>query len=363
MTLATDTDAGALRDVLADQLAAAGYGPEWVRAVRAVPRHLFVPVFHDQDPAGGWRTVHAGDPGYLDAVYQDRALTTQVTDGVPTSSSSEPTLMLAMLDALDVEAGNRVLECGTGTGWNAALLAHRLGDANVTTVDVDPELTAGAARHLARAGYRPTVHSGDGAAGSPDHAPFDRFIATCGLQSVPWPWVEQAAGSAVMIVPIGWGLARIDVRKGEAHGRFLPQDAYFMARRTHACGPRFGALEGAVPNRTGVGLDDLMDRLQFPLSLALPGYRWCTWPGDRKVTGSVGIWTPDGSTVTATADGTVRQTGPRRLWDVVEDLDQVFRSAPDRTDFGLTLTSSRQRAWWRHPDGPGWDLPATVVAG
>jgi len=61
------------------------------------------------------------------------------------SSSTQPSLMSLMLHALDVHAGNRVLEIGTGTGYNAALLCHRLGDANVTSIDVNSELVTGPA--------------------------------------------------------------------------------------------------------------------------------------------------------------------------------------------------------------------------
>ncbi|MFC5666837.1 hypothetical protein ACFP3U_28205 [Kitasatospora misakiensis] len=84
MTVAIDTEeARGRRNALADRLADAGHGRRWVEAVRAVPRHLFVPEFHTQDPTGRWRTVQAADPAYLDAVYSNLALTTQLTDGTP----------------------------------------------------------------------------------------------------------------------------------------------------------------------------------------------------------------------------------------------------------------------------------------
>ncbi|WAL73538.1 methyltransferase domain-containing protein [Kitasatospora sp. YST-16] len=364
MTVATDTAAArALRHSLADRLAAAGHGQRWVDAVRAVPRHLFVPLFHQQDGAGHWSTVTAEHSGYLEGAYADRALTTQLTDGTPTSSSSEPGLMLTMLDALAVRAGLRVLEVGTGTGYNAALLAHVLGDTNVTTVDVDPELTSLAGRRLAATGYRPHVHTGDGAVGVADRAPFDRVIATCGMRSIPWPWIEQAADGAVVVAPLGWGLARITVHDGHAHGRFLPQGTYFMARRTPDAKPRFAELERTAATTTEVAAVEAVERLQFPLALALPGYRSVSWADEKTGgTGRVGIWTADGSTATADSDGRVRQIGPRRLWDVVEELHEQFPTSPAREDFGLTLTAGKQRVWWGTEDGPGWDLPATPFA-
>ena len=101
-------------------------------AFARVPRHLFLP----------------GVP--LDAVYADDAVVTRDDGGVPTSSSSQPSLMARMLDQLQVEPGHRVLEVGTGTGYNAALLAA-LGAA-VTTVELQPEVAAAAVEHLRAAG-------------------------------------------------------------------------------------------------------------------------------------------------------------------------------------------------------------------
>ncbi|MCZ9339668.1 methyltransferase domain-containing protein, partial [Streptomyces sp. TRM76130] len=102
------------------------------------------------------------------------------------SSSSQPSLMALMLAELRVADGDRVLEIGAGTGYNAALLCHRLGDDGlVTTVDLDPEITDSARRHLDAAGYHPAVVTGDGARGVPGRAPYDRIIATCALPAVP----------------------------------------------------------------------------------------------------------------------------------------------------------------------------------
>lgn len=362
MTRAVDTEEPrVLREALARRLADAGHSQEWIATVRTVARHLFVPVFHQQDHVGQWVTVAAGEDGYLEGVYADRALTTQLTDGAPTSSSSEPDLMLTMLDALDVRVGHRVLEIGTGTGYNAALLSHRLGDANVTTVDVDSELTVRAAERLAAAGYQPHVVTGDGAAGVPERGPFDRIIATCGMQSIPPAWIEQAADGALMVVPIGWGLARVTVQDGHAHGRFLPAGAYFMARRAPGAEPRFAELADVEPTSTRTAATEV-DRLQFPLALALPGYRSCTWSDENGAVSAVGLWTPDGSTATAHVDGTLRQIGPRHLWDTVEELHQLFDADPVREDFGLTVNHERQWAWWRTESGPGWDLSEVVFA-
>lgn len=358
-----DTDtARRLRRQLADRLTETG--STWHEAFAGVPRHLFTPSFMQQNAQGDWETVAATDPGYLEAVYSDVALTTQLTGGAPTSSTSQPSLMLSMLEALELRDGQRVLELGTGTGYHAALLSHRLGQRNVTTVDVDPRLTGRATERLALAGYRPSVHTGDGFLGVAERAPFDRIIATCCLLSVPWPCIEQAADDAVIVVPIGQGIARLAVHGETAEGRFLPGGASFMRRRSDIAVPNFAALANAEPEGTQLSVTSVLDRLSFPLSLALSGYASCTWSDEE--TGdieAVGLWTPDGSVARAHVDGTVHQSGPQRLWHTVEQVYRLFPDAPSRNSFGLTLSRQAQRVWFGDPDGPGWELPVSAPLG
>ncbi|MEU8349402.1 methyltransferase domain-containing protein [Streptomyces sp. NPDC048845] len=347
---------------LREQLAHRITSPEdpWRRSFARVPRHVFVPDYLEQDSTLEWRTVTAQDPRHLPGVYSDQALTTQVTDGQPTSSSSRPSLMLAMLHALDVRQLNRVLEVGTGTGYNAALLGHRLGDQLVTTVDVDPELTRVAGERLNEAGYRPHIRTGDGAKGVPDRGPFDRIIATCGLQSVPLAWIDQAADGAVVVVPIGWGVARLIVRDGRAEGRFLPGAAYFMPRRTAAPPAQPAEILAMEPRPapTRLAVAEVLRRLDFPLSIALPGYSSCVWADEQSgAVEAVGIWTPDGSIAHAHTDGTVRQAGPRLLWETVEATDELFpQQSPGRSGFGITVTAERQYVWHAARTGATWDL-------
>ncbi|WP_158239581.1 methyltransferase domain-containing protein [Streptomyces carminius] len=358
---ATDPARG-MRTALAHQLT--DPADPWRPALEQVPRHLFVPSFLEQDNNHRWRTVTADTPDYWQTLYSDRALTTQLTDGTPTSSSSQPSLMLDMLHALDITDGHRVLEIGTGTGYNAALLACRLGHDRVTTVDVDPDLTRTAAARLAQAGYLPAVHTGDGAAGAPHRAPYDRIIATCAMTSIPPAWIEQATNQAIIVTPIGWGIARLTVHHDRAEGRFLPGEAYFMPRRTPSTPPDFAALHHTAPRPTpSTAPLGALQTLRFPLSLTIPGHQWCTWTNDdTKAVKALGLWTPDGSTAHIHADGTVRQTGPRRLWNLVEELHEQFSgTAPAREEFGITATPHRQWAWLDDPHGPGWDLPSTTT--
>ncbi|MEV7401022.1 methyltransferase domain-containing protein [Streptomyces sp. NPDC091267] len=333
---------------------------EWLAAFAEVPREHYVPNFFQQDGRGKWHEVSAGDPGYLKAVYSDAALTTQLdAHGIPTSSSSEPRLMLTMLDALGAEPSHRLYELGLGTGYNAALASSRLGSDNVVSVDCDPDLVHLAQRRLARGKYHPLVFAGDGAQGCPERAPYDRIIATAGLRCIPPPLLRQVREGAVVVAPVGFGVARVVVSGHEqATGRFLSVPAFFMPRRTPTKGPDFAGLECLNGEATEVPATDVLDRLKFPLSLALPGYRSCTWRDEAGEVTGVGLWTEDGSTATVHVSGRARQTGPKRLWDTVEELASVFPAGtPLREDFGLTVVPEGQRAWYREPGGPSWPLP------
>jgi protein-L-isoaspartate O-methyltransferase len=190
---------------LRDELVAAGKltSPEWQSALLAVPRHEFVPKFYERGPAG-WELVSASSLGtrerWWNGVWANTSLVTQLGEvgraGLrvmtgPASSSSAPSLMTRMLEALAICDGHRVLEIGTGTGYNAALMSHRLGAENVFSVDVDAGLVDSARDRLAALGYRPTLAAVDGVTGLPEHAPYDRIIAfwstsKCALQSVIW---------------------------------------------------------------------------------------------------------------------------------------------------------------------------------
>lgn len=201
--------------------------PVWREAFEAVPRHLFVPYYY-VGVRGGYerRWGESSDPRaretWVRGAYADAPLATRLRDGELVSSSSQPSLMAMMLVALRVRDGDRVLEIGAGTGYNAALLAHRLGDDRVTTVDLEPEITEAARRHLAAAGYHPAVVTGDGARGVPERAPFDRIIATCTLASVPVGWLAQCRPGARILGPLATGLIALTVRDtGHAEGRFL----------------------------------------------------------------------------------------------------------------------------------------------
>ena len=186
-------------------------------AMMTVPRHRFLERFYSP-PQGRFshesplikHTVDltALDDAVLDVVYSDRALVTRLDDeGRPTSSSSQPSLMARMLELLDLRPGMRVLEIGTGTGYNAALLAELVGDQRlVTTIDIQPDVVNQTRRLLTDLGYGDVrVLCGDGMDGAPDYGPFDRVIATVGCPDVSWRWAEQLAPGGMLLIPLQHG--------------------------------------------------------------------------------------------------------------------------------------------------------------
>ncbi|MFD0443998.1 methyltransferase domain-containing protein [Streptomyces indonesiensis] len=214
MSITDAPSADELRQCMTDHLVRTGciQSKPWRAAFLSVPRELFVPDFTVR-AQGGLHRYSQGDPAWLAAAYQDVSLLTQFDqDGTATSSSTQPSLMAEMLEALDVRDGDTVLEIGAGTGYNAALLSHRLGPDHVVTVDVDPDLVAAAKTRLRSAGYEPTLVAGDGMAGYSKRAPYDRLLATCGVGRIPTPWRDQLRPGGVIVANIGCGIVRLVVQ-------------------------------------------------------------------------------------------------------------------------------------------------------
>jgi len=195
-------------------------------ALRAVPRHLFLPELPPE------------------AAYRDDAIVTKRdADGQGISSSSQPAIMAIMLDQLDLAPGHRVLEIGAGTGYNAALIAHIVGPSGqVVSVDLDAD-TAGAARaHLDSAGYPDvTVVCADGAEGYPAGAPYDRVIATVGVSDLARAWLEQVTPDAMIVVPLDLRGPQLSIAFGRtASGHWLSRSLVpcgFMRMRGSLAGP------------------------------------------------------------------------------------------------------------------------------
>jgi protein-L-isoaspartate(D-aspartate) O-methyltransferase len=159
-------------------------------AFLAVPRERFVPEFAAREG--------------LTAVYYDEAIVTKRGEhGIPLSSSSQPAVMAAMLEQLDLREGMRVLEVGAGTGYNAALLSVLVGRrGRVVSVDVDREIAAGSRRVLREGGYSARVVHADGRAGFAHAAPYDRIIVTASSDTVPRAWFEQLANGGLLELPL-----------------------------------------------------------------------------------------------------------------------------------------------------------------
>ncbi len=156
-------------------------------AMRAVPRHLFVP-----------------DASIEKAYAQDGVVTHRGTDGRPRSMASAPAVVAQMLEQLDVRPGHRVLEIGAGTGYNAALLAHLVGPGGrVTSIDIDEDVVEGARSGLAAVGCD-NVHliCGDGEYGHLGDAPYERLVVTAGAWDVPPAWTDQLTVDGRIVVPL-----------------------------------------------------------------------------------------------------------------------------------------------------------------
>ncbi|MFF7982869.1 methyltransferase, FxLD system [Streptomyces sp. NPDC007901] len=183
-----DAEATRLRNALVDQIRASGYARAAVveTALRTVPRHLFVPDASLED-------AYANVP--VNIKYD--------TDGTTISCASQPGIVALMLDQLEAQPGERILELGAGTGYNAGLLAHLVGEGgHVTTIDVDDDLVEGARAHLATAGFTNVqALTRDGAVGHAEGAPYDRIIATVGAHGVPHSWLQQLAPGGRLVVP------------------------------------------------------------------------------------------------------------------------------------------------------------------
>ncbi|MCP2335259.1 methyltransferase domain-containing protein [Actinomadura rupiterrae] len=236
---------------------------EALRAVRRadfIPDRIFVsgpgnwliPLSRDQQPERWAAMVASPSAAVVTKVARDPLFPPELSDPstgrgmVATSSSSAPELMAEMIEALELEPGMRVLEIGTGTGYNAALLAYLLGSENVVSVEIDAEVADRARGALQRTGYRVKVITGDGEQGYAADAPYDRVIATAAAHTVPYAWVEQTRPGGVILVP--WAetvhpdgrLARFVVGPdGIAEGRFISQ-AFFMPLQGQRLQPHVG---------------------------------------------------------------------------------------------------------------------------
>lgn len=152
--------------------------PRVVQAMAAVERHLFVP-----------------EP-FTSRAYEDSAL--PIGKG---QTISQPYTVAFMTEALEVKEHDKVLEVGTGSGYQAAILAEM--GARVFTIERNLDLLVGARKILDRLGYRIASKCGDGTVGWKEFAPFDGIIVTAGAPSVPQPLLDQLAEAGRLVIPVG----------------------------------------------------------------------------------------------------------------------------------------------------------------
>ncbi len=368
--MSTAIDTTPRRNALVDRLTTDGvlHSPHWIDAFRAVERERFVKTFTVPTRSGlvtydltDSEQAHAA----LDATYSRSSLLTQFdAGGTATSSSTDPALMAMMLEQLDADPGHTVMEIGTGTGYNAALLAHAVGDQNVFSIDIDPALTTEARDALHAAGYAPTVVTGDGADGIPSGAPYSRVIVTCGMDRVPTTWINQTSPGGIILVNLGFALVRLIVDDtGAASGHFTDPAAFMFRRAStrdrHTTSGDVLTVTDAPGCDRNVRTITVLDEptVASLRSLVLPSMRMVsTSTGQRRLyDAQAGAWcrvsAPEDDMVTVTA----ATSAGHDLWTTLTELADLWTSngEPGIERFGITVANGVHQLWL--------DTPETVV--
>jgi protein-L-isoaspartate(D-aspartate) O-methyltransferase len=367
-----------LRHSLVEELIQAGFlvSPRLIRAFSEVPRHVFVPRFFlDRRNTGSYEVLDCGDPSHhrewLQRVYSDEPLPVQIERAKWISSSSQPSLMAMMLEALGTVSNERVLEIGTGTGYNAALLCETLGNEKVVSVDIDADLVSKARTRLKSLGYHPTLAAVDGSSGYPEGGPYDRIIATCSIDRIPRQWVAQTKKGGLILANLyrdlgGGALAQLHVTDQGASGHFAPFFGGFMPTRPHVTVDAIDLLEARKegdfterPTRIdATALDN--DAFGMFAALRLSAHQLRVIPDNRPE--QFWLLSRDGSWASQTyTNGTsvVVQGGPTELWGTLEDVyaEWAGLGRPPREEFGLTVTPTGEHLVWHgSPDSKTWTL-------
>jgi protein-L-isoaspartate O-methyltransferase len=362
---------------LADEVTATA--PEWHDAVVATPRHVLVPKWWDRirnSPAFEWElvTLDVSDPWA--SVYADETLVTRVgalhadlagpqdrAVGAPTSSSTLPGLIVRMLHLLNPEPGQQVLDIGTGSGYSAALLGHRLGDDLVTSIDVDAYLVQAARDRLEGFGRRPRIVVAD-ATGELPEGEYDRMIATVSVRPVPRSWLAALRPGGHIVTTIAQTSLLVSAKLEHglvARGSVQADPASFMRTRSGAnYPPRLDSVYAAARDADG---DEVRD-----LERPVPNL-WTDWElralyeldspdiENRSATDDDGktiVWllAGDGSWARAEeASGRVHQSGALRLWDDLERVRARWEEAGHFPLHDLTVELTPETSSVTSPDG------------
>ena len=269
-------------------------------AMRHVPRHEFLPHVDDLE------LVHDVDRAVAVPGFDPDQVTTSV---------SAPGIVAVMLQLLGLVPRMRVLEIGAGSGYNAALLAE-LGCA-VTTVDIDETLIEPTHRRLARLGYHVRVVHGDGDLGVPEHAPYDRIIATVGCNDLSPAWFDQLAPGGFMLVPLKHGYLHPLVRAAEHRSRPVGRSGF-----VRMLGRQSGLPAWDLPPSDG------WDAAYFTALRILPGQAH----DDRTIRATVDEWRALGEPPMTDFESTWVPRGTGRGRWVIPRIhhDQVVALAPAR---------------------------------
>jgi protein-L-isoaspartate O-methyltransferase len=348
----------------------------------AVPRWRFLPdLIWPHTASGDYLTVdRAGDPGtWRRWAGSDAAIVTQWDDGkhggrepglVPTSSSSQPSLVAAMLADLDPQPGDHVLDIGAGTGWTTALLAARVGPGNVTGIEIDPVVATAAAQRLAAAGIEAQIIIHNGDLGWPDAAPYDRLHVTYAVRQLPTAWIRQTRPGGVIVAP--WrtdftnpgAVVRLTVGSdGTATGPFTRAAEFMHDRHQRIAWPGHtayipgdhwpgGTRESTAAIRPCDLWDTPHDVALFVAGLLVPGVVHSTGGEDEF---TAWFYALDGQSWAALYaddydDGRaeVYQGGPRQLWDEIEAAYHQWtrHGQPGHTRLGLSIGADGSARLW-----------------
>lgn len=364
--------------------------PSWGAVFREIPRLAFIPDIIWVDDSSGEELVmlskHTDPDGWHAAVCADSPVITQVDFGeappshkssVPSSSCSQPSIVADMLEALDLRPSQSVLEIGTGTGWNAALLSYLAGKhGRVVTIEVDPRLARDARHALTTAGCNPLVITGDGLEGYLPGAPYDRVISTAALRElVPHTWLEQLRAGGRLVIPWGtdWSngtMLTLDLASDQvARGRFSGDLAFMRVRSQrralYGWTPATDEIERAQISTTecrGSDLDRILnpDKGSFAIGARLTSCcLMVEWDKHGELHHNLELddaatksWAQLDVNLNDPAPFTVRLLGPRKLWDEAEEAYDWWheQGEPVLDRFGFQCSGGLQWVWLDDPD-------------
>jgi protein-L-isoaspartate O-methyltransferase len=345
----------------------------WHTPIAHTPRHLLVPRWWRYLPdEGGW-TLRDGpsDPErWMNAAYSNRTLVTRVGDlhadhatdndhptGLPTSSSTLPGLVVAMYQHAMLTDDSNVL-CVTGSGYGTALLTQRLTARQVTSIDIDTYLVDTARQRLSDGPRQEGHQQADGGPflnvcdiTGPLPGSFDRIVSTVGLPDIPPTWLTALKTGGRLVTNLaGTGMVIVADRTpaGGARGQVTWERAGFMTTRS-------GANYPPLPSDRHAWRDDgdHIGTARYPVipvaetweirsafALAAPGVRH-SYEDTDGVRTAVMVH-EDGSWARATGrrgeQPTVHQTGPRRLWDILDDIRHDWLSDGSLPVYGADVT-------------------------